>query len=382
MPTRKVYLGHVDIGADAKLDLRRPEGDVTDNDILLYLFRYGLIADQVLMQGSAPLKSKQVLLAYIRLLEAFKRNEDHEPNPVFAFALSDDAEGYTEYILDRMDILRKSGDSNAERKAYLANNAIDAAKLLDCDLGAVNVPRRKKSVSKAYRRGLLGLLRINDPKTSGISEETSNHAIEKINGTEQLQTFRLISSLNLQEAEQARALYLATRARYRQANAIGVEALNSDDSPVWHNKAISNFLIAIGLEATLTQADSLSSEVLFKIRRIESFRALREEYFLCQSDADINEFIGILERLRLDGRVLSAVRQSPGALAALIFEGLNEAKIGYKSINKGAELLTKTVLSDVADEYFAQRCYCLYGHIDQLKRDLCGLTLRSTGPCA
>ena len=74
MPTRRVYLGHVDVGPDAKLELKRRDGDATDSDVLRYLFRYGLLADQVLMQGSAPLKSRQVLLVYVRLLEAFKRN--------------------------------------------------------------------------------------------------------------------------------------------------------------------------------------------------------------------------------------------------------------------------------------------------------------------
>jgi hypothetical protein len=378
MPTRNVYLGHVDVGPDAKLELKRRDSDASDGDVLQYLFRYGLIADQVLMQGSAPLKSRQVMLAYIRLLEAFRRNEDHESTPVFAFALSDEAEGYTEYVLDRMHKLRGAGDSNAERSAYLGNQAIEAAKHLDADLSLSDVPRRKRSVSSAFRRGLLSLLRSNDPKKSGISEETSQRAIEKVTESEQIQTFRLLASLNLHEAEQAQALYKATRNRYRQANAFGIGAMNSDDSPVWSPSHIVRFLEAIGLQPWLSADANLASELLFKIRRLESFRELRTEYFTAQSDADLDELTTMLRNLRVNGKVLSSVRQSPGALAALVFEGLNEAKIGYKSLNKAGELLTKTVLSDVADEYFAKRVYRLHALIEQLERETCGLTPRST----
>jgi hypothetical protein len=378
MALRSVYLGHVDIGPDAKLELKRQHADATDDEVLLYQFRYGLVADQVLMQGSAPLKSRQVLLIYLRLLEAFKRNENHEPIPVFAFALSDDAEGYTEYILDRIHMLRGTGNANAESNAYQMNNAVDAAKQLDSELSMVDVPRRKRSVSKAFRHGLLALLRSNEPKSSGISLETSERAIEKIGGSEQIQTFKLISSLNLKEAEQARALYQATRHRYRQANALGIVAMNSDDSPVWASSHIARFLDAIGLQPWISDTRNLTAELLFKIRRIESYRALREEYFNAQSDADLVELTTMLRNLRLNGKVLSTVRQSPGALAALVFEGLNELKIGYKSLNKAGELITKTVFSDLADEHFAKRCYRLHSLVDQLERDTCGLIPRST----
>jgi hypothetical protein len=377
MPVRTVYLGHVDVGPDSKLELRLRDADATDSDVLRYLFRYALIADQVLMQGSAPLKSRQVLLAYIRLLEAFKRNEDHEPTPVLAFSLSDEAEGYTEYVLDRLHKLRNAGDNNAERIAYLGNQAVDAAKRLDSELSLIDVPRRKKSVSEAFRRGLLSFLRSSDIDKSGISSETSQRAIEKINETDQIQTFKLLASLSQLESVQAQALYKATRNRYREANAFGISAMNSDDSPVWSPKHIANFLDAIGLQPWLNEEINLTSELLFKIRRLDSFRGLRDEYFAAQSDADLVELTTMLRNLRVNGKVLSSVRQSPGALAALVFEGLNEAKIGYKSLNKMGELLSKTVLSDLADEYFAKRVYRLNALVEQLEREKCGLTLRS-----
>ena len=77
------------------------------------------------------------------------------------------------------------------------------------------------------------MLRFNDPSKTGLSDETSQRAIEKINESEQIQTFKLLSSLNLREVDQVQALYKATRNRYREANAFGIGAMNSDDSPVW-----------------------------------------------------------------------------------------------------------------------------------------------------
>jgi hypothetical protein len=378
MPVRKVYLGHVDIGLDSNLDLGSKYGGASDDDVLAYIFRYGLLADQVLMQGSAPLKSSKVLLAYIRLITAFCRNENHDPTPVFAFALSDESESYTEYIHSRMNTLDRIasidvGNNNAERDAYTQNEAIDAAKQLDSNLGSFNIPRRKKSVSKFFRNGLLGLLNGKDIIFSGITLETADIAINKINESEDLQTFKLINSLGLRNLEQTQKIYIATRSIYRKANATGIEAMNSDDSPVWSPREIRRFLKAIGVDEILESNIQLTSEVLFKLRGMPSFKSLREEYFLCQSEDDINELVKILKELRLNGRVRSALQQSPGALSTLIFEALNDAKIGSKLFNKGAEQVAKIVLSNASDEYFGQRCYRLYGLVDQLKRDLCGL---------
>lgn len=374
MPVRNVYLGHVDVGPDAKLELRRHDGDATDGDVLRYLFIHGLLADQVLMQGSAPLKSRHVLLAYIRLLEAFRRNEDHEPSPIFAFPLSDACDGYTDYVLDRLHFLRNAGDANAEKRAYLANQARDAAQRLDADLALVDIPRRKRSVAGSFRRGLLSLLRRNDP-ASGISAETSERAIETINDSEQIQTFRLLASLNLREADQVRALYRATRERYREANAYGMAAMNSDGSPVWSPRHIVRFLDAIGLHPLLSDDARLSSELLFKIRRLESFRGLRQEYFTAQSDADLETLTTMLANLRLNGKLVSSVRQSPGALAALVFEGLNEARIGYRSLNKAGEMVTKAMLCDMADEHFAKRIYKLNGLVEAFRREMSGIVV-------
>lgn len=378
MPTRKVYLGRVDIDPDARIDLSHHDS-LTDGSVLLYLFRYGILADQVLMQGSAPLKSKRVLNAYLKLAEAFRRNEHHEPTPVFAFSLSDEAEGYVEYISKRHTFLKNLGDDdNPESIAYRKNKALESAITLDTDLASTDVPRRKKSVSSIFRRGLLSSLLSNNPEKTGISEETSDLAKKAVQDSETIQTFSLISSLNLSEVAQARALYEVARARYRQANASSISAVNSDDSPVWSTARVFDFFEATGIHDFLRERKSISSEMLFRIRRCESFRMIREEYFLAQSDSDLIEFNVMLKALRVDGRVRSIIRQSPSAITALLFEALSEAKVGYRSINKAGEIIARTIASNEVDEFFAKRCYRLYDIMQKLNNELKAMTRKSS----
>lgn len=368
MTTRKVYLGRVDIDQSARIDLKHQDS-LTDGRILLYLFRYGILADQVFMQWSAPLKSKQVMNAYFKLEEAFKRNENHEPIPVFSFALNDAAEGYFEFYDERYLFLKKLGnEDNAESVAYRKNQAKESAKKLDGDLAAVDVPRRKKSVSAIFRHGLLSALRANDPKKSGILDETSGLAINAIKESEEVQTFNLVSSLGLKEIYQANAIYEMARACYRQANAASVNAINSDDLPVWAIERVVGFCEAIGIHDLLRSTKSVSAELLFKIRCIESFKLLRDEYFNAQSDFELAELNVMLQTLRVDGRVRSVMRKSPSAITILIFEALSEAKISYWPL-KAFEALSRKIVSD-RNEHFAIRCYRFYGLIRELNFEL------------
>jgi len=354
MPTHRVYLGHVDVGQDAELDLMFR----SDSAVLQYIFRYGLIADQVLMQGSAPLKSNQVFLAYDRLREAFKRDENHdESKPIFAFVLSDEAEDYTSYIRARLQKLRETDEQNAEKVAYLKNHAVATAEKLDVDLLGINIPKRNLSVSKAFRGGLLTLLKSNDYSKTKISEETSQRAIEMINQTELLQTFSLIASLNLREPDQVKELYNATRDRYREANARGIGAMNSDADVIWSPLHIDRFLDEIGLTPWLKNPKDLTSELLFKIRRLENFRALRDEYFKAQSRTDFEVFVALLYNLRSYGIVSSIFHHLPGWIAACL--------------PKPAEIPTKEALTYAAEYLTGYRYdYHLNSLLKRFKHDM------------
>ena len=92
MASHSVYLGQLDIDIQGRLDLRTSQGEATSADIVRYLFSYALVADEVCMQGSAPLKNKSVFVAFTRISETFQRNERHEEKPVFSFVLSNESE--------------------------------------------------------------------------------------------------------------------------------------------------------------------------------------------------------------------------------------------------------------------------------------------------
>jgi hypothetical protein len=370
MTQRKVYLGHIDIGRSGLLDLRTSTRQATAFEVERYLFLNGLIADEVLMQGSAPMKSIDVFSAYRALSEAFVRNEFHEPKPIFAFVLSDEAEDYSTYIQERLDLLKTQGSSNAERFAYLSNDGLAVAKKIDEGLSLINVPRRTRSVSKAFRRGLIASLESGDVQKHSINDETAKETIKKISESVILQTFALVDSLEVRETEQLAAVYALARNRYRQANAFGSDSINSDDSVIYDWSNVKSFFEAIGLAEYLNGCKGFSSELLFKLRQLEPLRELRDELFKSQSQRDIDELFSILKTLRVKGRIRSTVADSPAALAALVFEGLNEAKIGYKSINKAAEFLSKSVLTDAFSEHFAKRCFRLFKQIDLLQREL------------
>jgi hypothetical protein len=382
MPQRRVYLGQIDIRPDGKLDLQAPPGLALDDYLIKYLFMYGLLADEVYMQGSAPLKSTAVFHAYQKLSEAFTRNESHALMPIYAFVLSDEAEDYESYIVQRLDSLQGQGEANAERQAYLKNDGVNVSKRIDADLSFVDIPRRTRSVSKSYRKGLVKTLQIDSESTSAVSHETAEIALRRIDSMENIQTFYLLGTLGLRDRHQLLAMYKLARKKYRQANAFGCEAINSEDSPLFIPRNITRFIHAIGLMPYLDVSRNLSANALFKLRQIPSIQLLKNEYYMCQSDADIDELINIITMLRLNGRIRSAVKHSPAALVALIFEGLSQANIGNKAINKGAEVLTKVMFENAVDEHFAKRCYRLFALIEQFNQELKAIATSDRGVLA
>ncbi len=370
MSIRSVYLGHVDIGNDSLLDLRRQGIPFNEWEVLTYIFTYGLIADQVFMQGSAPLKNHQVFLSYLRLLEAFRRNENYEPTPVFSFVLGKDIDGYKKYLAQRLGMVNTHGANNAEQIAYGKNNGINTARKLDADLRLIQVPRRIHPVEAAFRESLIDQLECRGLETQNLHDETIEKTLRQIEQSETIQTFSLIKKLTLTDVEQKLEVYKIARAKYRQANAFGMGAINSDDSPILNFKIILNFFKAIGLIYIFRFPNELSAEILFRLRRLPSFRYLKERYLNCQNKNDTEGLIALLNKLRINGKFKCAIEQSPAAFVAICFETLNESNIGYKSVNKGLELLLKAVVSDAASEYFAQDCYQIFGMLELLKTDM------------
>ncbi|MEH6445256.1 MAG: hypothetical protein V7784_15280, partial [Oceanospirillaceae bacterium] len=150
---RSVYLEQVDIDDFAKLSLK--VGNNTFNDHLGYFLSYGCLADKVIMQGSAPLKSTIIQKIFFKIQDAFIRDEKHDNyNPIFSFSLGEDDEGYLDYNKERESKLSGSSQ-NAELAAYKNSNSLEAASKIDKTLKYVAFAKKEKSVSKSFKKGVL-----------------------------------------------------------------------------------------------------------------------------------------------------------------------------------------------------------------------------------
>lgn len=374
MGARRVYLGLLDIDLQGRLDLQTRKGEAAPAEIARYLFSYGLIASDVCMQGSAPLKSAGVFLAYTRLAEAFQRNEAHqEKDPVFSFVLSSEPESYLGYLAERLSFLRGKGDFNTERQAYLGNDGLNAARQLDKVIDIGTVRKRTKSVSGEYKSTLLFAFKSGNAEELKIPDAVAKQAIAILNDEEIIQTHFLLTSLKLSEQEQINAVYRAARERYRKANAYGSEAIDSESKAHFQWRNVWAYLGLLGMSGLLSKESALNATLLFKLRALPSFKAMNDYYFECQDQEDIDALLKLLHQLQVNGKLRSLLKQSPGAAVAFFFETLNQAEIGYKSVNKGLEQLAKIFLLDVADEVFAKKIYAIHASAEALRKDLAAL---------
>ncbi len=374
MASHSVYLGLLDIDIRGHLDLKTHQGEAAPADILKYLFAYALVADEVCMQGSAPLKSKSVFVAFTRLAEAFQRNELHEEKPIFSFVLSDDSESYLSYLVERLSLLRAKGGHNVERLAYLGNDGLSAAQTLDKSLNLGYVKKKTRSVSSEYKSSLLLALQSGRYSEHGIEDEVAAKAIKILTNEQIIQTHHLLESLGLADIEQVNTVYRTARERYRKANAYGSESTNSETKPHFQWKNIWAYLSQLNLTSILAKDLALTPTLLYRLRTLRSLKAMNDLYFECQDQSDIDALLNILHGFRMNGKFRSLLKQSPGAAVAFFFEALNQADIGYKPISKGLEQLAKTFLLDVTDEVFAKKVYFIHSRAEILAQDLAALT--------
>lgn len=369
MTTRKVYLGHLDIGLDSKIELQIPKDQQKNWYITSYLFAYGLMADQVFIQGSAPLKDTGIFYATKKLLEAFRRNEHYEPIPIFSPSLNEECEGYVEYLSSRVNLLKKSYSYNQEIDAYQKNNAKNSADFLDDELDT-NIQRRKSSVSKIFSSSLRRLITGNDLFRSIVPEKSIQFAENYLRNSDTIQTFEFIRSMNIEDAEALSKAYEIVRQKYKRSNAAGSNAIESESIHIWSFYSVKLFLHAIGLDIAFNSKHTLTSEILFKIRLLDSFKALKDEYFSCQTSQEAHFLAAMLREARSSERIHKIITQSPASALATIIETANEAEIGYKSINKGIEIALKSFLINEAEIFYSKRQYKISKMIEDLRKEL------------
>jgi hypothetical protein len=326
------------------------------------------------MQGSAPLKSNAVFGAYLRLSEAFVRNELHDQNPIFSFVLSSEAETYLSYLVERLSFLRQKGSNNAEKQAYLNNDASNVARSLDMQLKRSAPKKRTRSVSKTYKSSLLLVLNSGDVSEHGISDEVANEAVKILSNEEIIQTFSLLSDLHLSDIEQFNAVYHTARERYRRANAHASEAHNSEEKTHFKFSNLCRYLSLIGFKDIISKTATLDSKMLFKLRNLPSMKEMNNVYFECQDQDDIDALLSTLQEFKINGKIRSLFKHSSGAVVAYFFESLNHADIGKKALNKALEHLAKMFFCDLSEEVFAQKIYAIYATAETLEKEIIGLT--------
>ncbi len=364
---RKVYLGKLDIAPDGELELRTNGVPFSEEQVLRYLFIYGLICDQVLIQGSSPLKNKRVFSAYLNLFEAFRRNGLNTSDPVYSFIQSDTS--YVDYFLSRNFLLRGVNARNPERQAYALNNASAIAEKLDKSLFGAQIVKRTTNVPASFRKGLLSHLKDIEKTDIFLFERTASKVIAKVNNTEFLQTFELTSTLSLINRKEYANLYNLIRTCYRKANASGVSAVDADEILVYQTLNVERFLAAIGLSELLARSRVLKSSLLFQIKALNSYGTLLDEYLKCQTQQHIDEFFSALKGASIKRSITSAARHSIGTAITATTEGM-ELLGAPKIITKPIEFVAKGMLGDAADRRINQQLATISAHLEEIKRDI------------
>jgi len=362
-----VYLGHVDINSQGTLEVLG-NGSPGQGGVIAYFFHYALIAERVYMQGSAPMKSAFVLKAYEKLEEAFKRNEKHEDTPIFAFVLSDECDGYQDYIHQRLSLLKGAGFSNGELMAYNYNQAENTSQRLDADLSFITIPKRQKSVSKAFRKDLMN--KFQGGRLSDVTDETANEVIDKIAKQEILQTFALINSLERLEPTQRLAVYNIVRHSYRCANAYGSNCVDSDARPQLYYPNLVQLFDVLGTNFIMDYPTLLSSCLLFKLRSNAALALLVSEYWKCQNQSDINILLKILKHFKNEGKPSALFSLDKKAWVNYLLRYLTQYNLGGKALNKGIEEAMKFAIPKWFDDDYERHLLEIFSSVGRLNKDL------------
>lgn len=365
MAARSVYLGKLDIDLTGKLELKINGSTPHENGLVLYLFLYGLIANEVLLQGSAPLKIKNIFKAYISLQEAFVRNENHEKTPIFSFVLSNDSENYTDYIKQRFSLLR---NDNIEKQSYMNNNALEVSRKLSSDLIFSNVKKRTKSISEVFRFSVADS--FYSEETIILEDNIILKAIERAENITFFQTFEFIKSLELNEPQKIKYIYDKVRQKYEQSNAFGCESSCDFETIQFQIKNIIKYIKVIGLDKLLKRSEALKAPLLFKLRKLASLQELNNFYFECQEQKDIDDFFDLILAVNTDKSLRNIMQQSPSDLIPLIFEYTSEFIPIPKLLSKGFEFIFKSSSNELTKNYYEQKKFQIFTASERLHRDV------------
>jgi len=362
-----VYLEEIDIDDFANFSLT--VGNDTFDDYLKYFLSYGCLADKVIMQGSAPLKSIVVQNIFFEIQDAFKRNENHDYyNPIYSFSLGKDDEGYLEYNKERKHKLSGSSQ-NAELEAYKTSSSLEAASKIDKELKYVGFAKKEKSVKHFFKKGVLIDIKNIKFENEEQGVKFKEKAIATANNLEVFQSFDYMKALGLNSSKHPE-FYKLIRRNYFSANAYANSAITTFNSIHFNWVNTRKFISILGITEYFNLNKKHSASALFHLRLSVSFNELKEMYFRCQSHQEILIFLEQIKRVKKHGKFKALLKESPASLISYFFTALNENDIGFKSVNKTGELLSKAVVNDYIDTNLASGIYSLITALDRFSSEL------------
>lgn len=358
----KIYLEKIDLGPNGKLDLLLWGRHPSEDDLVNYFFMYGLIADEVLMQGSVFGKIGIVNAAKERLLKAFQQNEKFEMKPVLSFVLSQSSENFSEYYQKRQELfLGKNDLNNEEYVAYLKNEANAKALNFDDELTQTHIPKRKKSPSSKFRENISSMLQRDLYKKYKIKDEVTKQIEIYLKNQSDIQTYDLYKNIQFIDPHQFELVKRLVRNKYFDANAYILEAMQTTDAEAYFYQNLTIFFKFIGLNNFLDNPKKISGEVLLSIKGLSSFQILKNEYIKCQSKNQINELFEVIYRNTPNDLERDALKKMTGSTIGAGVTALATPLIGF---------FAKTVTELIFDKATAEQNKKIKSALQDFQRDI------------
>ena len=324
------------------------------------------------MQGSSLLKIEKLQKIFMKLQETFTRDEKHNRNnPIFSFSLSKKDESYYDYLKERKSkIITKS---NPEINAYNSNNGVESALLLDKLLKYVGFQRKILSVDKLFKKNTLIDIKSLKFKNIEHGNKFKKKAIQTANEMETFQQYDFIKRLHIKSNDGRKFLFNMVNKNYLSSNAMANDAICTFDSIHFKEKNLYQFLDSINLLTFIKNNIHNPSLLVFYLRLDQSVTDLKDLYFKCQSNEEIYALITRIRAIKKYGKFKSLMNESPTAIISAFFTGLNENNIGFKSVNKVGELLTKATVTNSIDIQIAEEFKILVALLEKLHIDMIAL---------
>ena len=248
-----------------------------------YILKYVFFTDTVYLQGSSPLKRKDMFEFSSRYYDLFASNGIGSIGPLISLVLDPNYESLNHYIENRIELLEKnsSGEQNIEKTIYKENKAVKKAIAIDNKIISGDIKRRDHNVNAFFKQYLAEL--ASEIATSSRDDfvKALEVILDYVQNNDFIQTFKLQEKIEQTVTQRASSIVLGQRIRkcYFRANAAAVNC--EYHSRKWHldYKNINAYAELIGLNRVFKYNWKLDRRIIEAIRNADSFKRLLNIYF-------------------------------------------------------------------------------------------------------